>query len=129
MVLEGKERSTYNNRPIHAALNHARRMLLLLPRLYFLDLGRLARRRQAHSYICDLQNSQGCQDAEQRGHGVCDDAVEAVGVEREDDERVHLCVDACDVVVERLDRRRGSGFGLREPSRVDDGGFAGHGAG
>lgn len=100
-------------------------MLLLLANLALPDFRRLARWRQAHGYICDLQHGEGREDAEQRGHGVGDDGAELVGVEREDDDGVHVCVGACDVVFERRDGRRGDGFRLGERGGVD-GDFAGH---
>jgi hypothetical protein len=100
-------------------------MPLLLAGLALLDLGCLARWRQTDSHICDLQDGQWCENAQERRNRVCHNGIESESVKRQYHHGVHVSVQARNIVFERLDRRRSTGFWLRGSGCVD-GDFAGH---
>jgi hypothetical protein len=87
-----KEAQTYNNLSVDSSLQHARCVLLLLAGLALLHFRRLARRRQADGYVCDLQHCEGRKDAEKRWYGVGDNGLEFVRIERQDDDGMHVGV-------------------------------------
>lgn len=104
---------TYHDRPVDSLLELAGRSLFLLPALLLLQLRRRCAgcRRQACGYVCDLQHGEGQQRAEQDRRGVGDEVIEFVGVQREHDDWVDVCIDAREVGVERLDGRGGCFWG------------------
>jgi hypothetical protein len=111
--------STYHNGAVDAALDLARGVLLLVARLLLLQLRSAPRRWEADGDIGNLQDAERKQGAEQRGDRVGDNVAELEGVERENEDRVQVRVQAGHVVGQRLDGRCGRP-GLSDGRGVDD---------
>lgn len=116
---------TYYNRAINTTFQLPWRISLLLAWLALLNLRCLTRRRQTHSHKCYLQNGEGRQDAEERWDGVCDNGVEFVRVQREDDHGMDVRIKARRIILEGFNGRYCAGLRLGGSGCVN-GDFAGH---